>query len=252
MLVEAATGDLLRAAFTRPVDPVRDELAATVRAVAAAADAVRARFPAAVTPVESPGVERQPGGPFDTRGTYVVVLHAGAPGLVRIGRLGTFWLPTGHLLYVGSAFQAGGVAARTGRHLGGTGPRLWSLDDLRGFAAPVALWWTHHPAQVEHTWARALAGMPAFCCPAPVAGATDCNGTPREKDESGPLQQCPAHLFHTPGLPSVDEFAEQLGRSGSGGYAIRHQPAAFAPGRTTRGNSGPRSGCGSDPFNPFG
>jgi Uri superfamily endonuclease len=251
-LVEAATGDVLRAAHTRSVDPVRDDLAAAVRAVAAAAEALRARCPVTVKPVPSPRVEGRPGGPFDTPGTYAVVLHAQSPGLVRIGRLGTFWLPAGYLLYVGSAFHGGGVVSRTDRHLGGTGPRLWGVDDLRGFAAPAGLWWTHHGIKVEHTWARALAGMPAYCCPAPLAGASDCNRGRSRQGGVGDVQRCPAHLFHTPDLPSVDGFAEQLGRSGSGGYTICHQPATRATSGETRGKGRPRSGWGSDPFNPFG
>lgn len=249
-LVQAATGDLLRAAYTRPIDSVRDELAGVVRAVAAAADAVRAKYPAAVEPVEPPAVERRPGSPFDTPGTYAVVLHAETAGLVRIGRLGTFWLPAGYLLYVGSAFQGGGVASRTGRHLAATGPRLWGLDDLRGFAAPVGLWWTHHPAKVEHTWARALAGMPSFCCPAPVAGATDCNGKPRTDDEDDLPQRCPAHLFHSPAAPSAAAFAGQLGLSGSDGYVVYHRSAS--PGHPTRAKDRPTRERGFDSFNLFG
>jgi Uri superfamily endonuclease len=251
-LVEDATSDLLRAAYTRPVAPVREELAVVIRAISAAADAVRAKYPAAVKPVEPPAVGRRPGGPFDTSGTYAVVLQARKPGVVRIGRLGTFWLPAGYLLYVGSAFQGGGVASRTGRHLGGTGPRLWGLDDLRGFAAPVELWWMHHSGKVEHIWARALAGMPAYCCPAPVAGATDCNGKPHEKDEDGLLQQCPAHLFHSADRPSVDAFAGHLGMSGSGGYTVYHQSASRPPGRPTPSKVRPPREPGFDSLSSLG
>ena len=139
-----------------------------------------------------------------------------AKDVVRIGRLGTFGFPKGYLLYVGSSFTHEGVAGRTARHLGGTGPRLWGVDFLRGFAESVELWWTHHGEKVECTWARALAGMPMCSCPAPLAGASDCQRCEPPIVE----QRCPAHLFHTEKHPSIEAFVKQLGLSGSGGYEV--------------------------------
>ena len=237
-LIEAVTGDLLRAAHTKPLDAVRDELTRAVRAAASAAERVRSALPARVTSAPAPVVRRSPGGPYDTGGTYVVVLQVDAPGVVRLGWLGTFWFPAGHLLYVGSAFQPGGVAGRTDRHLDGSGSRLWQVDYLRGFARRTELWWTHHEAKVECAWAMALAGTPQCCCTAPLAGASDCG-------------RCPAHLYFTAERPSVESFARRLGRCGSGGYTIRCQLASQAIGGANRAELRPSRKSDGDPLNPF-
>jgi Uri superfamily endonuclease len=192
-----------------------------------------------VAAVTAPVVRRTPGGPYETGGTYVVVLQVDAPGVVRLGDLGTFWFPAGHLLYVGSAFQAGGVAGRTDRHLDGSGPRLWQVDYLRGFARRTELWWTHHEAKVECDWALALAGTPQCCCTAPLAGASDC-------------RRCPAHLYSTTESPSVEAFARRLGRSGAGGYTIHCQSASQALGGANREKLRLSRKGETDPFNPLG
>jgi Uri superfamily endonuclease len=173
---------------------------------------------------------------WDRSGTYVVILHAEKPGVVRLGRLGTFWFPAGYLLYVGSAFGGGGVASRTERHLGKTGPLRWNIDYLRGFASSVELWWTHHPNKVECNWAMALSGMPECCCTAPQAGANDCKSRP-------------AHLFSTKERPSIKAFAKQLGTCGSGGYTVHCQAASHALIQTKVAKlKSPKNGD-SDPFN---
>ncbi len=187
-------------------------------------EAIREQNPFPVKTVKPPTARDASLGPTDLPGTYVAVLAVEQAGIAQFARLGTFWFPRGFLLYVGSAFQKHvGVAGRAMRHLKSTGPRLWGLDYLRGFAKPAELWWTHHPDKLECAWARALAGMPEYCCPAPLAGASDCNsGKPPPVGEPE-LQQCPAHLFHAIDMPSVKAFAKQLGRSGSGGYEIRRR-----------------------------
>ncbi|MBA4191450.1 MAG: hypothetical protein C0467_26015 [Planctomycetaceae bacterium] len=238
-LIEAVTGDLLRAAHTRSLDAVRDELSRAVCAAVSVAKRVGSALPARVASVPPPGVRRTPGGPYDTGGTYVVVLQVDLPGVVRLGSLGTFWFPAGHLLYVGSAFMAGGVAGRTDRHLDGSGPRLWGVDYLRGFASRTELWWTHHDEKVECRWAMALAGTPQCCCTAPLAGASDCG-------------RCPAHLFFTAERPSVESFARRLGRCGSGGYTIHCQLASQALGGANRVKLRPSRNGEVDRFNPFG
>jgi Uri superfamily endonuclease len=250
-LVEAATGDLLRAAQTRSFGAVRGELRHRVNEVASLAERLRATLPDAVPGVAAPEVATNSSRLFHTPGTYVVVLRVKKAGVVRIARLGTFGLPEGYLLYVGSAFGADGVAGRTARHVGGTGPRLWGVASLRGFAEPVELWWTHHGRKVECDWARALVGMPACSCPAPLAGASDCNRCRRSGSRKDVEQRCPAHLFHTPERLPVGEFAGQLGRSGSGGYEVRCQSAkkALAAGR---GAKPPRGAGRADPLSPFG
>jgi Uri superfamily endonuclease len=225
-LIEAVTGGLLRAAHTRSLDPAREDLARIVTNLQSLAGQVRGRFPYPVRAVAPPNVVKDSNRLSSSGGTYVVVLRVERGCVVRFARLGTFWFPEGYLLYVGSAFGGGGVAGRAARHLGGTGPRLWGVDHLRGVARPAALWWTHHAERAECTWARAPAGMACCRCTAPLAGASDCNR--RSGGAASPEQRCPAHLFHAAGLPSLGAFAGQLGRSGSGGYEIHSWAAAPA------------------------
>lgn len=136
-------------------------------------------------------------------GTYIMILHSERPTVRRIGRLGTFWLPAGYYLYVGSACGGGGVAARTTRHGHSDACRMWNLDHLKAIARPVELWWTHHckdkEKKLECPWALALAQLPDYCCPAPGFGSNDC-------------KSCPAHLYHSLKRPSCKEFAAVIGQ----------------------------------------
>jgi Uri superfamily endonuclease len=223
-LVEAVTGDMLRAAHACLLDSVRAILSRAVTAVGSEAERILSVLPTRTKCVPAPIVKPNPGGTFDLGGTYVVVFRARKSDVVRLGALGTFCLPAGYLLYVGSAFGPGGVARRTDRHLRGSGPQLWNVDFLRGFAEPAELWWTHHHGKVECDWAMALASMPQCCAPAPRAGARDC-------------KRCPTHLYRMKDRPSVAGFAEQLGLRGSCGYEINWQSAAHAIGSQNRAGS---------------
>jgi Uri superfamily endonuclease len=136
-------------------------------------------------------------GPGPEGGTYVIVLRLTESKVLRIGRLGTFWLPAGYWLYVGSAFGGGGVAARTGRHRSKEAPKRWNIDHLKAIATPVELWWTHSPEKVECQWAMTLASLPGYSCPAPRCGANDC-------------KQCPAHLFHSIEPPALSKLVERV------------------------------------------
>ena len=63
-------------------------------------------------------------------GAYVVLFQAVRPVAFRAGALGALELPPGWLMYVGSARGPGGLAARVGRHLCGTGRPRWHVDFL--------------------------------------------------------------------------------------------------------------------------
>jgi Uri superfamily endonuclease len=238
--VEAVTGDLLRSAHSQPpLGELRDALSQAVETVASSAERILVELPSTTRRMPAPKVKFTPGGPYyDIGGTYVVIFHAEKKDLVRFGALGTFWVPNGYLLYVGSGFNSGGVAARTAWHIQGTGPRIWNVDDLRGFADPVEVWWTHHQTKVECTWAMTLASMPECCCPAPQAGARDC-------------KRCPTHLYWTKDRLTIDAFAEQLGLLGSGGYELHWQTAAQAIARADRKKPSPPRKGEIDQFNLF-
>jgi Uri superfamily endonuclease len=195
-LVEGVACDLplLAAAYT-PTGPQRDALAAALAEAVASADRL-IPFSQADSPADS--IHRPvdwPEGPLRAGGTYTVVMRSsGHPGR-RIGRLGTFLLPAGYLLYVGSAFAADGVAGRTDRHRDADAPLRWNIDHLKAIARPVELWWTHNDQgqPVECPWAMALAALPGYCCPAPRCGGNDC-------------KRCPAHLYYTADRPSCEAF----------------------------------------------
>jgi Uri superfamily endonuclease len=107
-------------------------------------------------------------------GTYVLWLRLEAAREIAFGRLGRFALPAGDYLYVGSARGPGGLRARLGRHLQGSGPAHWHVDYLRAAAGPQGAGWSTAPGQLECAWARALLAHGNFQVPVPGAGASDC------------------------------------------------------------------------------
>ncbi|HOU14469.1 MAG TPA: GIY-YIG nuclease family protein [Anaerolineae bacterium] len=98
-----------------------------------------------------------------------------------IGALGVWTLPAGLYLYVGSAWGAGGLAARVNRHLRGGAVRRWHIDYVRVWAQPVAVWLAPHE-HCECVWARHLVDAQDACVIVPRFGASDC--------------RCPAHLLY--------------------------------------------------------
>ena len=154
-------------------------------------------------------VERSDG-PDARPGTYVVVMRLPNDVVLRIGRLGTFWLPKGYLLYVGSAMGGGGVRSRTNRHQDPSAVKLWNVDHVKAVARPVEIWWTHDTARVECDWAMALASMHGYCCPTSGFGANDCKA-------------CPAHFFHRSTKPECDEFAGALGAAPARSEVLRQR-----------------------------
>ncbi len=146
-----------------------------------------------------PRVVPTPDGPEARPGTYIVIyrLDADLTGL-RVGALGTFDLPAGYYAYVGSAFGAGGVQARVGRHLTPVKVKpKWNVDHLTPHTRAVEAWWTHDPIKRECTWSRVLAGSPEYDCPASEFGSRDC-------------RSCPAHLYHSLHRPSIRDFVRRL------------------------------------------
>jgi Uri superfamily endonuclease len=144
-----------------------------------------------------PPLVDRPDGPDVLPGTYVMILHAEQSIVLRIGRLGTFWLPAGYWLYVGSAFGAGGVKARTDRHRDPTVPKMWNLDHLKAVARPVELWWTHETRKMECPWAMSLAELPGYRCPVARCGGNDC-------------KSCPAHFYQTLEEPAAEAFVKMV------------------------------------------
>jgi Uri superfamily endonuclease len=131
--------------------------------------------------------------PESGRGTYILILHLGAPGRLEIGRLGAFDFPAGWYAYVGSAFQAGGLRGRLKHHLAPAPHPHWHIDYLRRVTVLEQIWYLASAASFEHTWALLLISHLAADLPVPRFGASDCH--------------CPAHLFHFATCPDFRRFS---------------------------------------------
>ena len=118
------------------------------------------------------------------RGTYALLLRAGAPLSVQVGRLGHFTLAAGLYVYVGSAHGAGGLRARVGRHLRAEKKAHWHIDALTARLPVIAVAWSVAPERLECVWAARVAALADVGVPIPRFGASDC--------------RCAAHLFAVP------------------------------------------------------
>ncbi len=129
-------------------------------------------------------------------GTYVLVLRSLDHASLRVGRLGVLHLELGYYAYAGSALGPGGVGARLGRHLLGSGRTHWYIDYLRARAHPVEAWYSRGLSRREHLWSEALRTSPGAGIPLMGFGATDCS--------------CRSHLFFFARPPSWAAFQDRL------------------------------------------
>jgi len=128
-----------------------------------------------------------------TPGTYVLVVECPEPVRLRAGALGETALEAGRFAYVGSAFGPGGVRARLGRHLRGSGRPKWHVDHLRAACLVCGAWWACGNRPREHLWAALLAAW-EHAEPGPRGfGASDC--------------ACPTHLFRLLPGASLEAFS---------------------------------------------
>ncbi len=106
-------------------------------------------------------------------GTYALGLVISEAQTLAVGALGSHHFPAGLYIYVGSAWGAGGLAARVGRHLRGGNRRHWHIDYLRTASNPVAFWLA--PGEhLECTWATFLLKEAGGQIIVPRFGASDC------------------------------------------------------------------------------
>jgi len=135
-------------------------------------------------------------------GSYLLWLNLPLSRGLTVGKLGSFTFPAGDYVYMGSARGPGGLRARLGRHLRGSGQPHWHIDHLRtaaqvrGFgyqtntahaSAPYFGGIPHSSGDKECDWSQRLVAQPEASLPAPGFGASDCR--------SG----CAAHLVHFAG-----------------------------------------------------
>ena len=135
-------------------------------------------------------------------GTYILVLRNQTTASIRIGRAGMLAIQPGYYLYVGSARGPGGIRARLGRHLRGTGKQRWHIDYLRAAAKPASVWVATGSDNIEHHWAAALQTLPGLVQPMQGFGSSDC--------------ACYAHLGFMRSLPSTQDIRSALVHSGQG------------------------------------
>ena len=121
-----------------------------------------------------------------TPGVYGLGLRLDVSQALWIGALGSCHFPAGYYVYVGSAWGAGGLAARVRRHLRGGDVRRWHIDYLRAAAAPFAVWLTPL-ARDECVQAARLLALPDAELLTPGFGASDC--------------RCPGHLIFMGATP---------------------------------------------------
>lgn len=136
-------------------------------------------------------------------GTYALILACQNHSVVQIGRLGKLLLAPGWTIYIGSAFGAGGVAARLRHHLHSNAAPRWHLDYLRGHLLPCQAWVSTAPIRQEHAWAQACLRLPGATIPLARFGASDC--------------ACPAHFFALSHKPDPARFSDLLEQFGAGG-----------------------------------
>ncbi|RMD73601.1 MAG: GIY-YIG nuclease family protein [Chloroflexi bacterium] len=126
-----------------------------------------------------------------TSGTYLLHLRLTQPlNQLAIGRLGRFDLVAGHYYYVGSAFGAGGLAARLRRHCLVNKRPHWHIDYLRPYLELEMIWVATGKERLECRWCTALATVPGLVRPVPHFGASDTG--------------CGGHLFYaTMAVPNI-------------------------------------------------
>jgi Uri superfamily endonuclease len=125
-------------------------------------------------------------------GTYALILKAGPPSAVALGRLGELIVRPGYYAYVGSALGPGGLRARLQHHLSAAHAAHWHIDYLRRWAQIGEIWYTIDSSRREHSWAAMLAALPGASIPLRRFGASDCT--------------CAAHLFRFESTPSLVLF----------------------------------------------
>ena len=132
------------------------------------------------------------------KGIYLLILRLDThlTGLA-IGRLGRYDFAAGYYLYLGSAFGAGGLAARLAHHERAIKPHPhWHIDYLRPRAGLIETWAVASGVRKECCWAQGLAAAPGVSFPVPGFGASD-NG-------------CVSHLLYAPRRPAQRLLTETL------------------------------------------
>jgi Uri superfamily endonuclease len=125
-------------------------------------------------------------------GTYALLLCAHQHVSLQVGKLGSFYLPAGAYVYVGSALGSGGIRARVSRHLRDSRRTYWHIDALLHECVMEGVCWVITEDRLECTWVRALLNLPGAFAPITGFGSSDCSNG------------CPSHLVKLERQPGTD------------------------------------------------
>lgn len=129
-------------------------------------------------------------------GTYALVFECAEGRHISVGAMGEIRLARGFLVYVGSAFGAGGLKGRLRHHLRPLDRPHWHVDYLRPFTSLIGAWCANGPRSLEHGWATSLSGFHGLTAPKAGFGSSDC--------------QCATHLLHAGWSPTGPRTRERL------------------------------------------
>jgi len=115
-----------------------------------------------------------------SKGTYILLMEAYDEKLITVGKIGEISIMPGIYLYVGSAFGAGGLKSRVGRHFKCEKKLKWHIDYLRKELELFGVVFSTLPEKFECGWANVLFERNAFISE-PEFGSSDC--------------KCLSHLF---------------------------------------------------------
>ncbi len=115
-------------------------------------------------------------------GIYALHLKLRNDASVQIGQLGEYYLIAGDYWYTGSAHGPGGLRARLGRHLAGTGKIHWHIDYLRKVAEVESFFLVIDDQRFnsapgfsnECVWSKTLARLSDAEIPVRGFGSSDC------------------------------------------------------------------------------
>ena len=88
-------------------------------------------------------------------------------------------LHRGWYLYIGSAFDPGGLGARLRRHLRTDKTKYWQLDTLVAHCGVAEIWYRCEIRHLESIWAQALLSHQDTVIPLAGFGASDSRGSSR-------------------------------------------------------------------------
>ena len=90
------------------------------------------------------------------KGSYALIIRLNRAKRLTVGRLGEFYFPAGHYLYLGSALN--GLESRVRRHLRRDKKLHWHIDYLTALAGVCQVWWVVDGVRRECLWAQEAIG----------------------------------------------------------------------------------------------